>query len=306
MLECALLAEEMGRVLLVSPFLSTAVLGTATILRAGGELAAELLPKIAEGSLLVTLAQARGQRRCATVSAGDRWSLTCEFEHVLDGTTADILLLACATSEHGPTLFAVDAGAPGVARHPAHGMDLTRRWAQLELSTAPARALAFDAVGQLDSVRAIGAVAIAAEAVGGATRCLELATAWAKERQQFGRPIGSFQAIKHRCVDLMVETETARAAVRLAARLLDRNDPGHARCAAFAFAQAARTYRDAAAATMQIHGGMGYTWDHDAHLHLRRAKALHSLLESTIGAAGERARQPAGPAAGGASSAGNR
>ena len=198
---------------------------------------------------------------------------------VLDGMIADLILVA-ASSDDGPALFAVDGDAPGLTRHPMETLDLTRRQAVLTFSGTPARLVGEPgAAGQIvaQAIRG-GVLALAAEQVGGAQRCLDMAVAYAKVRHQFGRAIGSFQAIKHMCADMLLEVESARSAAYQAAWSAADGAADLPLVASLAKAFCSEAYFHVAASNIQIHGGIGFTWEHDAHLYYRRAKSAEVML----------------------------
>jgi alkylation response protein AidB-like acyl-CoA dehydrogenase len=207
--------------------------------------------------------------------------------YVVDGHCADLFLVTArlpdTAGEAGLALFAVPGDAPGVVRRPLTTLDLTRRQAEIALEGVRVGAEAAlgapgDAFPALERARDLAAVALAAEQVGGAQRCLDLAVAYAKERVQFGRPIGSFQAIKHKCADMMVDLESARSAAYYAACAADEGSDELASAAAAAKATCSDAYFRCAADCIQIHGGVGFTWEYDIHLYFKRAKASETLL----------------------------
>ncbi|HEY3684532.1 MAG TPA: acyl-CoA dehydrogenase [Streptosporangiaceae bacterium] len=210
--------------------------------------------------------------------SGAEWHLTGDAEFVLDGHAAGLLLAVADTSD-GEALFAVDGAASGVARERLDMLDLTRPMARVAFDAAPAVALcAPGAEPRIARLLDIAAVALAAEQVGGADRCLELSVAHARTREQFGRPIGSFQAIKHMCADLLRAIEPARSAVHMAAHAAAADPAALPPLASLVKAHCPGVYAEAAYATVQIHGGLGYSWEHDAHLHVKRAKTGEALF----------------------------
>jgi alkylation response protein AidB-like acyl-CoA dehydrogenase len=258
--EGAVLLEELGRALVPAPFLASAVLGALTIAAgADQEHRAEVLPRIADGSLRVAVAR------------GDHAS--GPFRGVIDAGDAHLLVIVL---DDGRLLAAEPEGLTLTREISA---DPLRATYQVALHDRPARRIG--EVASIDVLDAAIATMVAAEMTGGAHRCLELSTEWARLREQFGQPIGAFQAIKHPCVNMLVDVEAATAAVRLAARLGDAGSPDHPAAAWLALATCGRVYRDAAAETIQIHGGSGYVWEHEAHFHLKRAKDLERLFGST-------------------------
>jgi alkylation response protein AidB-like acyl-CoA dehydrogenase len=194
---------------------------------------------------------------------------------VVDGSTAEILVLA-AGCEKEDVLVAVEASAPEVTVEPLATLDQTRRQARVRLDGAAATVLATgaDAVARARDLRS---VAVAVESVGAAARCLDETVAYLKERVQFGRPIGAFQALKHRCADLATELEAARSTAYYATWAVDGAPEELAVVAPLAEAVAGAALLHVAAEAIQMHGGIGFTWEHDAHMYLKRAKANELL-----------------------------
>jgi len=289
--EATVIAEEIGRTLACVPFFSTACLAINALLAAGDEAQrAEHLPRIASGQVRATLAFGESAHvdpwTLATTAReeGGGFVLSGTKRHVVDGGAADLLLVTArapgTTGEHGVALFAVDARAPGVRVERTPAMDATRPLAKITL--ADVRVGRRAKMGDASAVRRTldrAAVALASEALGGAERCLEMATDYAKTRVQFDRPIGSFQAIKHRLADLFTTVETARSAARYAAGAADSGDDAElAVAAALAKSYCTEAFFRCAAAGIQIHGGIGFTWEHDAQLYLKRARGSLVLL----------------------------
>jgi alkylation response protein AidB-like acyl-CoA dehydrogenase len=293
--EAVIALEELGAVLLPSPFLPS-LLGTVAVL-AGGRAAARILPAVAAGQQRLALAGAElastglastGDEVTATADGDGGWRLTGQVLCVLDGAGASLIMVVAGTGE-GPALFAVPAGAPGLTAIALETLDLTRREARLIFDAVPAE-LASDPAqaAWLTRVRALAALAVAAGSLGVIRRCLEMATGYAKERTAFGRTIGSFQAVKHMCADMLVDLECTRAAVEHAAKVADQADesgpPGEAAAAALpAACSVAKAYASdavvrAATTLIQVHGGLGFTWEHDAHLFYRRAFSDEQLF----------------------------
>jgi alkylation response protein AidB-like acyl-CoA dehydrogenase len=281
--ELAVVLEETGRALLPSPFFATVALAGQALVASGDDAAqARWLPGIAAGSLTATFAVTEESgswqpEDVTTTATGGTVSGTKMF--VVDGDSA-ALLLVVARTEAGLGLFAVDGAAPGVTRTRLDTLDLTRRLGRIDFDAAPAVPVgpAGDAVVRhtLD----LAVVALAAEQVGGAQACLDAAVEYAKVRVQFGRPIGAFQAIKHKCADMLLRVEAARSAARHAAAVAAAEPAELPMAAALAAAYCADAYTYVAKENLQIHGGIGYTWEHDAHLHLRRAKSSEQLFGS--------------------------
>jgi alkylation response protein AidB-like acyl-CoA dehydrogenase len=267
----ATVLTETGRVLLPAPVLPT-VLAAAAVLATGDEEAQKaVLPGIAAGDTVATLALDTAHLRAARHAGG--WRLYGSTGPVIDGHVADAIVVAALTG-HGPTLFLAAASSAT----PLGTFDPTRRLARIAFNATPATVLGEpgQAGPVLDQVRDLAATALAAEQVGGAESCLDAAVAYVKTRVQFGRPIGSFQAIQHRCADLLLELESARSAARHAATLAA--DPELPIYAALAKSVCSTAYTRIAAENIQLHGGIAITWEHDAHLHLRRAKSGEALF----------------------------
>jgi len=279
--EAQIVFEEMGRVLYSGPYFASAALATNALVCSGDETACrDLLPGIAAGTTIATVAVAEA----GTTAKRDRdaWVLDGSKSLVPNGHVADLLLVAAQT-DAGPSLFAVDAADLGVESQALESLDLTRRLAALKFAGARARLVGQD--GAAASVVAAtmdrALVALTAEAAGGAARCLEMSVVYAKQREQFGRPIGSFQAIAHRCVEMLQRVEFARAASRYAASCLAADSSEFPVAVRVAAAYCGRAYRWVATENIQVHGGIGFTWEHDAHLHYRRSWASETLLGST-------------------------
>lgn len=287
--EQVVVGEELGRSLLCSPYFSSAVLAACALLCADDDaMRAELLPKIADGSKIVTLAvpendgswRAGHARTRAARLAGD-FVLTGRKSYVPDGHVADVFLVtADADGDH--SLFAVDADAPGLARRAYPAIDPTRRQVAVELQEAPARL-----VGRIGAAAEVidhtlwrALPALAAEQVGGAQRCLDMSVEYAKLRHQFGQPIGNFQAIRHKCADMRIEVESARRTAHYAALSAARDPDGLPLTASLAKICCSKVFCHVAAENIQIHGGTGFTGEHEAHLYYRRAKWAEMLLGS--------------------------
>jgi len=272
--EQGVVLEETGRVLLCAPYLATV---TAAPL-----LPPELRDAVAGGLCIATVAMAEpsgrpdaaGVRTRALASSGGRWRLEGEKSYVVDGCAADVMVVAARTDDEADVaLFLVEGDAPGVDRGPLPTVDRTRRLARIGLAAAPARRLDASPEAAAD----LCAVALAAEQVGGAGRALEMAVEHARRRVQFGRPIGSFQAVKHLCADMLLELESARGAASHAAALAAAS--GDVReAAAVAKVCCSEAYVRVATDSLHVHGALGFTWDHDAHLYLRRARSSYHLF----------------------------
>jgi alkylation response protein AidB-like acyl-CoA dehydrogenase len=291
--ELSLLMEAMGEHLLCAPFFSTVCLSAQALLAGGSEAQKQAhLPGIAEGRTLAALACAEPGRiqpgaMQATFRAAPGGGATLHGvkRYVVDGHLADLLVVAArregSQGEEGIELFLVPGDAAGVARRALPTMDLTRRLAEIRLDGARAERLG-DLEGRGGAVLAEaldrGAIALAAEQVGGAQRCLDLSVAYAKQRVQFGRPIGSFQAIKHTCADMMLLVESARSAAYHAAQVAAAGGEGLAAAASLAKAYCGDAFFRCAGDAIQIHGGVGFTWEYDPHLYFKRARSSQSLL----------------------------
>ncbi len=290
--ELCVVLEEMGRALLCAPYFSTVVLATNAILQSGDDAAKKsLLPGIASGETTATLALTEANGRwdeagieaTATPSsdggAGDGYKINGEKMFVLDGHTADLIIVAAKT-DAGTSLFHLNSDASGLTREALSTMDQTRKQAKLTFSDTPATLLGTDGKGwdTLSTVLDLTAVALAAEQVGGAQFVLEMAVQYAKDRVQFGRPIGSFQAIKHKCADMLLEVESAKSAAYYAAWCAAEMNDELPSVASLAKAYCSEAYFHAAAENIQIHGGIGFTWEHPAHLYFKRAKSSELLF----------------------------
>jgi alkylation response protein AidB-like acyl-CoA dehydrogenase len=288
--EMGVVAEETGRALACPALLSSAVLATAALLYCADEASRkELLPSLAAGSLTATLAFTEDPGSWDPVRVessaspdGDRWLLDGHKSYVLDGHTAHLVLVVAATGPDEVGLFAVDSEAPGLTRDPLPTLDLTRKQARLEFVGTPAQLIGADAANGLSRAMDVAAAMLAAEQLGGAARALEQAVEYAGVRHQFGRPIGSFQAIKHICADMLVDVEFARSAASHALWAAD-HDAGELPIAtAVAQAYCSDAYVRVAGQNIQVHGGIGFTWEHPAHLYLKRAKSSQLLFGDAV------------------------
>ncbi|WP_078871727.1 acyl-CoA dehydrogenase family protein [Streptomyces sp. NRRL S-337] len=281
------LLEELGRTLSPVPYLGSAVLTVQALLAAGDEaVCARLLPPLAEGRAVGSLAWAeQGSWDPASIRAeaapgpDGTWRITGTKEHVLDGAEADVLLVAARTAA-GVSLFEVAVDSPGLRRDAVVTMDQTRAQACVLLDAAEGRLIGTDGEGDrvLAHVLNLACAALAAEQVGAAERALELTVAYAKERIQFGRPIGSFQAVKHRLADAYVLVESARSAALGAAFAAAEDSPELTRYAAVAKSVCSEALSTVAGEMVQLHGGIGITWEHDAHRFLKRAHSAAQLF----------------------------
>jgi alkylation response protein AidB-like acyl-CoA dehydrogenase len=286
-IELGVVLEEMGRALLCAPFFSSVVLAANALLLSGDDAAKKkYLPGIAAGETIATLAttepSGKWDEKGITTKAegsGSDWKITGSKMFVIDGATASLIIVGARTSK-GVSLFAVDGDAKGLTRTSLSTMDQTRKQAKLEFNATPATLIGTDGKGWdvLSQVFDLAAVALAAEQVGGAQKVLEMAVEYAKVRVQFGRPIGSFQAIKHKCADMLLEVESAKSAAYYGMWCAAEMNEELASVASLAKAYCSEAYFHAAAENIQIHGGIGFTWEHPAHLYFKRAKSSELLF----------------------------
>ena len=295
--ELCILQEEQGRLLVASPFFATSALAAPLIAASATEAQRRaLLTRIARGEARMACAlngtDGRPPPEGITVSLetrADGFTLRGVSDFVIHADRADLLLVLAraphAQDADGISVVVIPAASAGVTIHPHVMLDLTRPMSRVELdgvSVEPqqilgeAGAAAAAVAGALDRAR----IALASEALGGAERVLEMTTAYVKERMQFGRPIGSFQAIKHRLADMMIEVEAARSAAWYAACVADERPEELAEAAAIAKSYCCDAFFDCAANAIQLHGGIGFTWEHDVHLYFKRARATAMLLGS--------------------------
>lgn len=303
--ELAILLEQSGRYLLGSPLFATACLATPALLLGGNEAVQEhWLGAIAAGETRATLAfasvpglQASSVQTVAEPQSGG-WTLDGQYAQVIDGASADLLIVAArapgSRDEQGISLFVLPADSPGVMRTPLATLDQTRRLARIELhrvQVSDAQQLCGPAHGWavLRETLLVAAIGLAAEQTGGAQQALDLTLAYIAERRQFKRTIASFQAIKHRCADMMLHVECARSAAYYAACVAQEHlHPQGDATVAQALEQAAATAKihaseaffHCAAESIQLHGGVGFTWEYDPHLYFKRARASEQLLGS--------------------------
>lgn len=284
--ESHLILEVLGEYLAPTPYLSSAVIAAGAILASGDAGAQErLLPGIASGEQVATLAWAdpRGEWEPSSVelvaTGGPQdWHLDGQVPLVLDGAHADVVL-AIAQTPAGPALFEV-ADAAGINREVTPALDPTLNFATVTFTATPARILSLEPA-TMERVRDVFLIALSALQVGAAARGLAMTVEYAGQRVQFGRQIGSFQALKHRMADMHVALETARSISRAAARALAAGEPDTPRLAAMAKAWCSESLNLIASETIQLHGGIAITWEHDAHLVFKRAHALDQLLGQT-------------------------
>ncbi len=285
--ELIVVLEEMGRSLVCAPFFSSVVLAANALLLSGDDAAkAAHLPGIAAGETIAALAltEENGQWDESGVTmqasaSGDGWTLSGTKSYVLDGHIANLIVVAARTDK-GVSLFTVDAEAEGLTRTALSTMDQTRKQAKLDFSNVSATLIGTEGEGWavLEQVLDLAAVALAAEQVGGAQKCLDMSVEYAKVRVQFGRPIGSFQAIKHKCADMLLEVESAKSAAYYAGWCAAEMNEELPQVASLAKSYCSEAYFHAAAENIQIHGGIGFTWEHPAHLYFKRAKSSELMF----------------------------
>ncbi len=285
--ELLVVLEEMGAALLCAPFFSSVALGANALLTSGDDEAKKsYLPGIASGETIATLAITEDNGKwdfsgieLKAEQKGDGWVLDGHKMFVIDGHTANLIIVAARTPK-GVTLFAVEGDAAGLTRTPLPTMDQTRKQARLDFSGTPAALIGAEggAEAGLTKTLDLAAVALAAEQVGGAQRVLDSSVDYAKTRIQFGRPIGSFQAIKHKCADMLLEVESAKSAAYYAAWAAAEDSDELPVVASLAKSYCSEAYFHAAAENIQIHGGIGFTWEHPAHLYFKRAKSSELFL----------------------------
>ncbi len=272
--ETYVVLEELGYALTPTPLLAS-VITSAALLAADHH---EPLARIAEGAI-ATLAWS-GVTGPVDATVNVEWSngtLTGSVSPVLHGHTAEILLVA-ATHDAGVGLFAVDPEASGLTRTRVDGMDSTLSFARLDFDTVAATPIALDGTSALAAAHRVGTLATAALQVGCSQRGLDMTVEYTKQREQFGRPIGSFQALKHRMADLLVQVQMSRSGAWAAVQAHVNETDNAARLAAAAGSYCSEAAMAVAAETVQLHGGIAITWEHDAHLVLKRAQALHQLF----------------------------
>jgi alkylation response protein AidB-like acyl-CoA dehydrogenase len=268
LVESLLVVGELGRTLADVPMVGSAVLGVQAVLLSGDEEAcARLLPEVAEGrrTLAVCWASARGWDDFGVQAEGETLDGTAHY--VLDGTVADTLIVVTGTG-----LFEVDSTAEGVERHRVAAMDPSRALSEISFTATPAHRLGdADPAPIIECLRRVAWAAVAAEQVGAAEYCLEATVEYTKSRVQFGRAIGSFQALKHRMADMYVLAESAKSAALAAAFAVAEDAPSAAEDVWVARRQCSESFSTIAAETIQLHGGIAITWEHDAHLYFKRA-----------------------------------
>jgi alkylation response protein AidB-like acyl-CoA dehydrogenase len=283
--ELGVVFEEMGRNLICAPFFSTVALGANIAMIINDETSQNALNAIAGGAIAtVAFTEANGKWTedgitTTATKTGDTWHLNGEKMFVLDGHTAALIAVAARTNK-GVSVFGVRGDAAGLTRTALSTMDQTRKQAKLTFENVECALMGEEGKGweYLTKMLDRAAVMQAAEQVGGAQKVLEMSVDYAKVRVQFGRPIGSFQAIKHKCADMLLEVESAKSAAYYAMWAAAEDNDELPVVASLAKAYCSDAYFHAAAENIQIHGGIGFTWEHDAHLYFKRAKTTELFL----------------------------
>jgi alkylation response protein AidB-like acyl-CoA dehydrogenase len=289
LVELALVLEEMGRAAYPGPYFASVVLGGLGIQLGGNAAQKERwLPAIASGQARASAALLEdaldwdpASTTATAAKTGDGWRLSGLKRFVPWAHVADVVLVPARASE-GVSLFLVDPRAAGVTLTPMIGIDLSNRWSEMRLDgvSVPADALvgrAGDAGGVLDALLRRAAVGASAEMLGAARRCLDMSVGYVKVREQFGQLIGSFQAIRHRCAEMLVEAENCHSAVYYAAWALTAGAGDAAAAASICKSYVSEAARKVCGDAIQVHGGIGFTWEYDLHLYFKRAKALEPL-----------------------------
>ena len=279
-------AEELGRALTPSPFFAT-LQGSLAILHGGTDTQRkEMLPAVAAGRRVLSFAitEESGNENADELStratrSGANWTLSGTKLFVPDAQNADAIVVAARSGgagEGGISLFVVESGAPGLTVTPLSSMDQTRRIAEVRFADTPAQLLGAEGAGwnTWRKVRTHALVYLSAEALGGAQKVLEDSVKYAKERIQFGKPIGVNQAIKHKCADMLILVESSKSITYYAAWAVSENTDEAELASSMAKAYTSDAYRHTSAENIQIHGGVGFTWEYDCHLYFKRAKAI--------------------------------
>jgi alkylation response protein AidB-like acyl-CoA dehydrogenase len=292
--DVAVVLEELGRTLACVPFFSSVVLAQSLLLATGDdETMANWLPALCSGATRATVAfaepgapwDASGIATSATEHPGGNWRLHGTKSYVVDGHTAEVVFVLARTGG-GLSIFAVDDDAPGLDRASLSTMDLTRKQARLTFSDTPAQLVGTPGVagGPFTAMLDLAAIALSIESVGGAQQVLDMSVDYAKSRFQFGRAIGSFQAVKHKCADMLLAVESARSAASYARGVAASGTDSAELVVAASMAKACCTdaYIMCASENIQVHGGIGFTWEHPAHLYFKRAKANQLMFGDPV------------------------
>ncbi len=289
MLDMAMLLEEAGYAAMPGPFLFSSVLAASALINCRSDaLKSKWLPAIAQGKAVGTVAIVES---AASVDPADIWTLASKEGEgwLLNGSkmlvpyanVADLIVVAArtGTGDHELRLFLIETGDAGVKSRLLKGLDLTRRVSTLEMNCATATMLD-DSNASFAHLLDVASVALAADSLGGTERSLEMAVDYSKLREQFGKPIGSFQALKHAAAEIVADLEPARSLLWYAAYALDCGDAQSSRLAAMAKARLCEVYSRASDRAVLMHGGIGFTWEHDMHLWFKRARFNESYFGS--------------------------
>ncbi len=289
LVELALVLEELGGAAYPGPYFASVVLGGLGLMLGGSAAQKEKwLPAIASGKARATAALLEesldwdpASTTATATKTGDGWTLSGTKRFVPWAHVADVVLVPARTSE-GLSLFIVDPKAKGVTIRPMVGIDLSNHWSEMRLDGTAVKADALvgaqgTAGALLDSLLRRAAVCASAEMLGAARRCLDMSVDYAKVREQFGQPIGSFQAIRHRCAEMLLAVENAHSAVYYAAWALNAGAEDAALAASICKSYVSDAARKVCGDAIQVHGGIGFTWEYDLHLYFKRAKALEPL-----------------------------
>jgi alkylation response protein AidB-like acyl-CoA dehydrogenase len=293
-LDLVVVLEEAGRALLPGPFFATMGLAVPVLIEAGSEAQKkESLGAIAQGSARATVAFTEGSGRwdaesvtLAAKQTGAGWQLDGVKHFVPDAEVADYMVVVARTrgdGEDGITLFLIKGRPKGMTVTPLKAMDMTRRWTEvrfdkLQLDASSVMGSPNTAWPHLKRALEWATAALCAEMIGGGQKVLETSAEYAKTRHQFGKPIGIYQAVSHKLADMLVQSESARSATYYAAWTVDADAPDRSLASSIAKAYVSDAYRKIAGDGIQVHGGIGFTWEHDMHLYLKRAKASEVTL----------------------------
>jgi alkylation response protein AidB-like acyl-CoA dehydrogenase len=293
LVELAIVLEEMGRAAYPGPFFSTVVLGGLGLMLGGtAEQRDKWLPAIASGRARMTAGLLEehldwdpASTAASATRSGSGWILSGVKRFVPWAHVADVILVPARSAE-GISLFLLDPKSVGVTLSPMKGIDLSNRWSELRLDKVAVGAEAImgqpgGAASMLESLLRRAAVCASAEMLGAARRCLDMSVEYVKVREQFGQPIGSFQAIRHRCAEMLLDAENAHAAVYYAAWALTAGAEDAAVASSICKSYVNEAARRVCGDAIQVHGGIGFTWEYDLHLYMKRAKALEPLYGDT-------------------------
>jgi alkylation response protein AidB-like acyl-CoA dehydrogenase len=277
--ELSIVAEELGRGLIPSPFLGSSVLAASLLGELGDDVvSSEILPLIVDGSAVVTLAISDQEHGVEARTVNESWVLRGSVDRVLDGDAADYVIVV-VREQADTRAFIVKGTDPALGKQPLSGLDATRRHANLVFNDVAVQELqGSDPQVAVQRCLDLGALAVAAEQLGVLRACLDRTVSYVKERVQFGRPVGSFQAVKHGCAAMWVRYELAESAVRHAAATAGSHSNEESVAATMALAYCSEALVETASDMIQYHGGIAYTWEHDAHLYYRRAHSSSVLL----------------------------